>query len=172
MPVAGATGAPIGYVQFCRENRSECGDKTSSPGIVKLSRALWNEVVAVNAFVNGAIEPVTDEELYNTAEKWTFPKGGRGDCEDYVLLKRRLLMDRGWPASALLITVVRDENGGHAVLTVRTDQGDFILDNQESKVLAWYQTPYRYIKRQSESEAMRWVSIQDDRPFNVGSIRK
>ena len=40
-------------------------------------------------------------------------------------------MLRGWPESKLLITVVRDENNeGHAVLTVRTDEGDFILDNR------------------------------------------
>ena len=173
MRVSGKTGAPIGYVRFCRENRSECGERTSSPGIVKLTRALWNEVVAINAFVNGAVEPVTDDELYNTPEKWTYPTSGRGDCEDYVLLKRRLLMERGWPASALLITVARDENGGgHAVLTARTDQGDFILDNRENKVLAWYQTPYRYIKRQSEYEARLWLTIEDDRPYNVGSIRR
>ena len=172
MKVAGKTGAPIGFVQFCRKHRKDCSDKTASPGIVKLSRALWNEMVAINSFVNGAVEPVTDDELYDVPEKWTYPTAGRGDCEDYVLLKRRLLMERGWPASALLITVVRDERGGHAVLTVRTDQGDFILDNQESKVLAWYQTPYRYIKRQSESEAKRWVSIRDERPFNIGSLRK
>jgi predicted transglutaminase-like cysteine proteinase len=39
------------------------------------------------------------------------------DCEDYVLLKRRMLMQAGWPREALLVTVVRDKKGdGHAVL--------------------------------------------------------
>ena len=57
-------------------------------------------------------------------EKWSYPDDGYGDCEDYVLLKRRLLAARGFPESTLLITVVRDENNeGHAVLTVRTDRG-------------------------------------------------
>ena len=55
---------------------------------------------------------------------------GAGDCEDYVLEKRRELMHKGLSASDLLITVVRKPDGeGHAMLTVRTDKGDFVLDN-------------------------------------------
>ena len=34
---------------------------------------------------------------------------GYGDCENYVLLKRRLLIQSGWPREVLLVTVVRDE---------------------------------------------------------------
>ena len=170
MITAGKTSAPIGFVRFCRTNQSDCIIRSKNPGIVRLSRSLWNELVAVNAYVNAAVEPVTDMDLYNTAEKWAYPDGGKGDCEDYVLLKRRLLMERGWPASTLLITVVRDGRGdGHAVLTVRTDEGDFVLDNQEADVLPWYATAYRYVKRQSESDTSRWVSIDDPRPYQVGS---
>jgi predicted transglutaminase-like cysteine proteinase len=70
---------------------------------------------------------------FGVIERWTYPDLGMGDCEDYVLLKRRKLMELGWPQSALLITVVRDENGeGHAILTVRTTRGDYILDNRQS----------------------------------------
>jgi predicted transglutaminase-like cysteine proteinase len=61
-----------------------------------------------------------------------------------------------------LITVVRERSGeGHAVLTVRTDRGDFILDNQEANVLRWDQTNYEYIKRQSEFDETVWASIDD-----------
>jgi len=51
---------------------------------------------------------------------------GHGDCEDYALLKRKLLLQAARPRPALLITVARDRNGdGHAVLTVkRQSQGD------------------------------------------------
>ncbi|MGI9406916.1 MAG: transglutaminase-like cysteine peptidase, partial [Hyphomicrobiaceae bacterium] len=80
--------------------------------------------------------------------------------EDYVLLKRRMLMQRGWPASALLITVVRDEFGdGHAILTARTTSGDFILDNRLDEVVAWHALPYDFIKRQSAVNPMYWVSL-------------
>ncbi|MEZ5841099.1 MAG: transglutaminase-like cysteine peptidase [Hyphomicrobiales bacterium] len=170
MEVTGSTSAPIGFVQFCKSHSSDCDARTSKPGIVRLSRSLWNELVAVNAYANAAVEPVTDMDLYHVAELWTYPDNGRGDCEDYVLLKQRLLLERGWPASALLITVVRDQRGdGHAVLTVRTDEGDFVLDNQEAEVLPWYGTEYRYIKRQSERNAKLWVSVDDPRPYRVGS---
>ena len=44
-----------------------------------------------------------------------------GDCEDFVLLKRKKLIAGGFSPSDLLITVVRKPDGeGHAVLTLRT----------------------------------------------------
>jgi predicted transglutaminase-like cysteine proteinase len=55
-----------------------------------------------------------------------------------MLLKRKLLAERGLPRRAMRMTVVLDENrAGHAVLMVRTDRGDFILDNQRATVLPW-----------------------------------
>jgi len=64
-----------------------------------------------------------------------------------------------------LITVVRDRKGeGHAVLTVRTDKGEFILDNQNPEILAWFDTGYRFVKRQSQSDPNQWVSVGDPRP--------
>jgi predicted transglutaminase-like cysteine proteinase len=93
------------------------------------------------------------------------PNDGYGDCEDYVLLKRKMLMDAGWPREALLITVVRDKKGeGHAVLTVKSDKGEYVLDNQNESVLAWTETGYRFVKRQSQSDPNVWVSLGDNRP--------
>ena len=89
-----------------------------------------------------------------------YPTNKKGDCEDYVLLKRRILMERGWPESTLLITVVRDQNNeGHAVLTVRTDKGDFVLDNKRRDIVRFADTPYTYIKRQSERNPLVWISL-------------
>ena len=69
-------------------------------------------------------------------------------------------MKRGWPQSTLLITVVRDENNeGHAILTVRTTRGDYVLDNKHSRILSWQQTPYVFIKRQSGKDPRQWVSL-------------
>jgi predicted transglutaminase-like cysteine proteinase len=97
---------------------------------------------------------------YAVIENWTYPLSGKGDCEDYVLLKMSKLMERGWPQSVLLITVVRDEHGeGHAVLTVRTNRGDLILDNKHSRILAWKDTPYQFIKRQSAENPRQWESL-------------
>ena len=108
---------------------------------------------------------MTDMDHWGVIEKWSLPTDGYGDCEDYVLLKRKMLIDAGWPREALLITVVRDKKGeGHAVLTVKTDKGEFILDNQNENVVAWTETGYRFVKRQSQSDPNVWVSLGDGRP--------
>jgi predicted transglutaminase-like cysteine proteinase len=121
-------------------------------------------MVKVNAWVNEAIKPMTDLEHWGVVERWNYPDDGYGDCEDYVLLKRRMLMRAGWPREALLITVVRDKKGdGHAVLTIKTDRGEFVLDNQEPQVLPWSKTGYRFVKRQSQSDPNVWVSLDEPR---------
>ncbi len=123
--------APIGYVEFCNEMPKECAANDSEPRDVVLTAKVWKDLVRVNKWANDSIAPITDMDHWGVVEKWSYPDDGKGDCEDYVLLKRRMLMQAGWPREALLITVVRDKRGdGHAVLTVKTDKGDFILDNQ------------------------------------------
>lgn len=169
MPVTGMTSTPIGHVQFCKANPADCRLTSDRAPLVRLNEATWRELVAVNEYVNKSVTPITDQDLYNVAEYWTYP-GQAGDCEDYALQKRKILMERGWPAGSLLITVVMDtDRTGHAVLTVRTDQGDFILDNQDYRVLAWNKTPYRYIKRQSPRNSGLWTQILDERPNIVAS---
>ncbi len=168
----GATAkAPVGHVGFCQENPAECAPDGKGAVVVKLDRERWNELIAVNSEVNARIRPVTDIELFGVEEYWTYPVDGAGDCEEYVLEKKRVLLNRGWPASALLITVVKDtNNAGHAVLTVRTDQGDVILDNQIEAVLPWYSAPYRFVKRQSTSHPAKWAAISDLRTSTLASI--
>ena len=76
-----------------------------------------------------------------------------------------MLMQAGWPREALLITVVRDKNGdGHAVLTVKTDKGEFVLDNQNDDIVLWSETGYRFVKRQSQSDPNVWVALGEPRP--------
>ena len=50
------------------------------------------------------------------------------------------------------------------MLTVKTDKGDFVLDNQEEEVLLWSETGYRFVKRQSQSNPNVWVALGDPRP--------
>jgi predicted transglutaminase-like cysteine proteinase len=155
----GDTLPPIGYVTFCREHQAECRPAGSFADRVQLTPAKLADLGRVNDFVNNAVKPVTDLELYGQVEVWTYP-ADKGDCEDYVLLKRRMLIERGWPESTLPITVVRDENNeGHAVLTVRTDEGDYVLDNKRHEIVRWNDTPYTYIKQQSERNPLVWISL-------------
>jgi predicted transglutaminase-like cysteine proteinase len=159
------TRAPIGWIDFCAELPRECAGGPTAPRDVVLSAPAWKDLVRINKWVNEKIKPMTDLDHWGVVEKWSYPDDGYGDCEDYVLLKRRLLMEAGWPREALLITVVRDRKGdGHAILTVKTDKGEFILDNQNEEIVLWSDTGYRFVKRQSQSDPNVWVSLGDPRP--------
>jgi len=166
------TRAPIGWVEFCVRYKGECNTKPSAPRDVVLTPKAWDDLVKVNAWANDNIQPVTDLEHWGVVEQWDYPDDGKGDCEDYVLLKRRMLMQAGWPREALLITVVRDKHGdGHAVLTVKTNRGEFILDNQESEILAWNNTGYKFVKRQSQADPNTWMSLGEPRAPATVSAR-
>jgi len=163
--VGAITRAPIGWVGFCIEYNPECKTTPSVPRDVVLSADAWKDLQRVNLWVNTNIKPMTDMDHWGVVERWNYPDDGYGDCEDYVLEKRRMLVKAGWPREALLITVVRDHNGdGHAVLTVKTDKGEFILDNETDDVLPWTETGYRFVKRQSQSDPNTWVSLGDGSP--------
>lgn len=168
---AGAhTTVPMGYFQFCAEHPADCGPRAGSGGKVALTEANYAQLREVNDAINGRIQPMTDVEHYGEIERWTYPDDGFGDCEDYVLLKRRTLVALGWPGDTLLVTVVRDHKGdGHAVLTVVTDRGDLVLDNQEAAILLWHETGYRFVKRQAQHDTDSWVSLGDVlAPLSVG----
>jgi predicted transglutaminase-like cysteine proteinase len=162
--VGDATRTPIGWIEFCVEYKGECDTKASQPRDIVLTSKAWADMVKVNDWVNRTIKPMTDLDHWGVVERWNYPDDGYGDCEDYVLLKRRMLMKAGWPREALLITVVRDKKGeGHAVLTVKTNRGEYVLDNQEDQVLAWDKTGYRFVKRQSQSDPNVWVALGEPR---------
>ncbi|MBS1181300.1 MAG: hypothetical protein H6Q99_1180 [Proteobacteria bacterium] len=171
MSIHGVAAPPVGYVQFCATYPADCRRETEVNQVVTLTQAVWNQLNQVNTAINTAVLPATDMEIYGTLERWDYPKLA-GDCEDYVLEKRRDLMRSGWPESALLITVVRDETGsGHAVLTVRTNRGDVVLDNKTDKILVWTDTSYTYLKRQSTRDPNSWDLIEDARASLVGSLK-
>jgi predicted transglutaminase-like cysteine proteinase len=166
--VGGAARAPIGWIEFCSEYTPECDTKPLEARDVVLNATTWKDMARINRWVNDKIKPITDLEHWGVVERWNYPDDGYGDCEDYVLLKRRMLMQAGWPRQALLITVVRDKRGdGHAVLTVKTDRGEYILDNQNEEILLWTETGYRFVKRQSQRDPNVWVALGDPRPAGV-----
>jgi predicted transglutaminase-like cysteine proteinase len=172
MQTSGRTSQPVGHYEFCQRLPEECNQKTAKRQPVKLTRELWAAIIDINNVVNASVEPLTDMEMYGQEEYWAYPDAGVGDCEDYALEKRRRLMALGIPAGDLLMTVARQPNGdGHAVLTVRTSRGEFILDNLEPRVLAWGKTEYTYLKRQSERHSGVWIKINDGRADAVASVR-
>jgi len=155
-----ATSAPIGWVQFCTENPVDCAQRSPAARSVTLTSSAFAQLARINVQVNREIQQVTDLELFGVEEYWTYPVDGKGDCEDLVLEKKRRLIALGVPREAMLITVVRDLNGdGHAILTVVTDRGDYVLDNFTNEVKLWHETGYRFIKRQSQTDPNQWVSL-------------
>ncbi len=159
---------PIGYVEFCGRGEQECKFAGGKIERLALTDKSWDQLRQVNRYVNTKIRPATDMDLYGKPDYWTYPIDA-GDCEDYVLLKKRYLEGLGVNADELLITVVLDENNeGHAILTVPTDKGDLVLDNRRPEILLWNQSGYTFLKRQSQPQSNQWVSLQKGNS-NVGT---
>ena len=159
---SGETIAPQGWSNFCRKYPADCNVPALHAKKLALTPQLWSTIVEVNSSVNQAITPVSDWSHWGVEESWDYPNDGKGDCEDYALMKRKILINAGIPRQSLMITVVINRRKeGHAVLMLATDLGDFILDNQSETVLPWDQTEYRYIERQSAENPNIWVSLHD-----------
>jgi predicted transglutaminase-like cysteine proteinase len=160
-PVAQAgTAKPIvGWVRFCEQHPVECSVDLDEPTSIKLTAKDWQTLQRINRQVNTTIKPRTDKDHWGVDDVWDLAEDGYGDCEDYQLLKRKLLVEAGFPRRALRMTVViDDEDAGHAVMMLRTDRGDLILDNKKNAILPWHQTGYTYIKREGDSGST-WASL-------------
>ena len=160
IPVADGSAQPTAaWSEFCERSPGECAINLAEPATIKLDERVWNAIVAINKQVNTTVTPQEDIHHWGVIDRWDYPNDGYGDCEDYQILKRRLLVEAGLPRRALRMVVVLDELGqGHAVLAARTDRGDFILDNKRDAVLPWHQTGYVYIKSEAD-RSFAWVAL-------------
>lgn len=166
----GKTLPPVGFVKFCVTNPEDCKPHGDNQATIAMTPDRWNTLHAINVSVNAKIAPVSDQDLYGEDEHWAYPTDA-GDCEDYVLLKKRDLENQGFSADALLITVVLDEkNEGHAILTVTTDVGDYVLDNRVDEILRWNSTSYKFLKRQSHADPLQWVALMKRPTTNSGHV--
>ncbi|MET0274911.1 MAG: transglutaminase-like cysteine peptidase [Phenylobacterium sp.] len=126
-----------------------------------MTRDLWAALNITNSSINRAIVSKADAETYGVSDLWATPLAfGRtlGDCEDYVLEKRRALLAIGLRPEALSIAVVITTRGQtHAVLLVNTDKGEYVLDNLSGWVLPWTETSYQWRERQVAGSASHWA---------------
>lgn len=159
--VGGKTSIPYGWVDFCGRRPDQCEVPALAAVDLKLTPRTWATLDRINRVVNGYIVPESNLDHWGTIQDhWDYPVDGKGDCKIYALFKRKLLLDAGFPRQALLMTVVYDLHGeGHAILTVKTDKGDFILDNLVDNIRSWDATGYYFVKRQSQQNPNIWVSI-------------
>jgi predicted transglutaminase-like cysteine proteinase len=165
---------PPGWTEFCSHYVSECAaqpsTKQGTPPAIVLTSETWETITGVNEWVNTHIQPMPDRAHRGRINVWAFAEDGRGDCKDYVLVKRQKLIEAGLPRESLLITVVQTtREQGHAVLIARTDHGDFVLDNLSPTVVIWSETPYQFVERQSEWNPNAWFYI-DGRPPRADQV--
>ncbi|NBB66094.1 hypothetical protein GVN18_43290 [Pseudomonas sp. ODNR1LW] len=133
-----------------------------APPIITLSDMDWKAISDINRQVNRQIRSGSDERVYGVGDYWAVPTGdrARGDCEDFVLAKRRALMHAGYPVEALSIAVVETRWGEvHAVLLVATDRGDFVLDNLTGRISRWDEVNYKWRERQAPGKTFEWVRM-------------
>ena len=101
-----------------------------------------------NQLVNSAIAYASDMAMHGQLDRWSSPlatlKLGKGDCEDYAILKYKLLLEAGVRASDLRIVLVRDTSIriDHAVLTARRGGRWYVLDNRKSGFYAETDLPH------------------------------
>lgn len=157
MRVSGSAFAPPAFYPFCSAQPGLCAS-TGGGSKVELTDARLAELKGVNTGVNRRIREVNDIQSVGVEDRWGLPTNV-GDCEDFAILKKKELMQQGWPASALLLTVVTVGGEGHVVLTARTDRGDFVLDNRTNSLRDWTRVPYRFFARQSQSAHGKWERI-------------
>lgn len=158
MRVGGNAFAPPAFYDFCKRHSGLCSTRGSAAAVA-LSEHKKAELNSVNRSVNAKIVERDDPHRGSKADQWDLPSKA-GDCEDFAILKKSELIRRGWPKSALLLTVATAGGEGHTVLTVRTSEGDLILDNRTNSVKPWSKTSYRYFARQAPGGGKRWERIQ------------
>lgn len=146
---------------FCKNFPKECR-KSGSDTLVPLTPERRAELERVHLRVNTKFVYQTDMHLYGEDERWVL-NTRHGDCEDFAIRKRNRLIKMGWPSSALLITIVRTpEKRMHALLIVRTREGDLVLDKTThgpDPIRLWSDTSYEYVAQQSVHNPRRWVSL-------------
>lgn len=161
---------PPGFIGFCVRFADQCVSSATEPDKVALDAKIWTLANSVNADWNSSIWPEHDKQHYDRTEFWTIPTDGYGDCKDYALAKRKQLASLGLPMKALRVAIVLTrQNERHAVLTLATDKGDYVLDNLTDEILPWYETRYQWIARQDPRDDLAWVAF-DGRGAQMASL--
>ena len=122
---------------------------------MKMMPEIWSTLNRVNRRWNERITYQSDMEHYGRLDYWCIPQDGLGDCEDYVLAKKRALENQN--ISSYLATCWVETGEYHAVLIVRFNPGDYVLDNRYDQVMPWDRLPYKWHKMQKEDG--HWYAI-------------
>jgi len=149
------TTRPYGHVEYCSRKPFDCRGRSAQ---AQLPPARLDVLRGVNAAVNRAIKPVSDQAAFGRKEYWT-SKTRAGDCEDFALAKRTRLLGKGFKPSQLLLTMGHNGIEPHVVLLVRTRDGDYVLDNLVDEVNPVQSARVRFLKIQSPDHGGQWLRV-------------
>ncbi|MGX9146814.1 transglutaminase-like cysteine peptidase [Mesorhizobium sp. 128a] len=144
---------------------SSCERKNSTfAGIVEAARdkRFIDKLSFVNSSINRAIAYKKDSVVYGKLDYWAKPseilERRAGDCEDFAILKMAALLHAGIPAQSMSLVVLQDRKRGffHAVLSVSTGSGVFILDSLSNVVSRDSDLP-SYVPLYSFSTDRAWI---------------
>lgn len=168
--------APKGYRVMCETQPALCAPDRADTNQVavkvpasfttgtpdsEMKQKRWEQLVEVNDNINWKISPATDKDMFGVSDVWSMPSR-YGDCEDYAIAKKWELLRKGFAPEQLLYAVVKGRiSAYHAVLVVRTQWGDYVLDNMTQEVLPWKETGYTWVIRQSTKNPSQWVRLQE-----------
>jgi predicted transglutaminase-like cysteine proteinase len=161
MPIAEAspTLSPFQHVRFCLRYPADCKSEPTETTTVELTAETLETMQRVNRDVNLSIMPVAKSDPIADGG-WTISPVS-GDCNDYAVTKRHELLQKGLPAKAARLAVVKTPSGiGHLVLVVSTNKGNLVLDNLSETIMPWQLTKYQWLKIQSSADARYWFEIK------------
>ena len=144
------------YEDFCQREPSECLAEGNQELI--FNDDLLSVLLDVNRMVNKSVSFMLDSDQYGREEYWSLPTSVGGDCEDNALIKRQILVEEfGLPRSSIRMVTAFHKSMfyAHALLAVVTDQGVFILDQDENKVVKSREA--NYIFEAVELPGRRWA---------------
>lgn len=142
--------SPIGAQGLCSKYSWACD---SIPGSYDLDLA-----VSINKRINSSVNEIYDQDQYGKEDYWALPTSRGGDCEDFSLLKMKTLIEAGFDSSRLVIaTVLTKKMEAHAVLILRTDSGNYVLDNLTDSVVKMEDSGYRFLRMQNYKNKNTWV---------------
>lgn len=118
----------------------------------------------VNLAINRSLAQNSDAALYRRSDYWALPLAhgvAQGDCEDFVLEKRRVLRAKGYTERQMSIAIVKTPwKENHAVLLVSTEGGEVVLDNLSPRIEPWSRSHYALLARQSASDPSTWLGVR------------
>jgi predicted transglutaminase-like cysteine proteinase len=164
--------APFQHVRFCLRYPADCGSNLMEDERINLTGENSELLDRVNRGVNAAIAPVLKSYGTNLQDGWAIAPAA-GDCNDYAVTKRHVLIQSGLPAKALRLAMVKTASGGgHLVLLVATTKGDLVLDNLTEAIRSWQGTDYHWLKIQSKRDARLWYEIKPSAAFASQADRR